>query len=269
MTEKIQVQYDELEQLASRIIQQSEDTHQLYNRVRAHNEALAKSWIGEGAMAYQREMEELVLPGMRRLTASLEVTGRALQKIVQIFREAEEEAAGNFPGGEGAASGGGGGGRVGSTSGGGGRPGLPGGAGAPRSSIGRAHEPLRVHEGMIQQNAIMDLERTNPTEAGKRYKDLVAEDMKKGLSAEFKIGGAKLKVDIGTDFRVTLEGVNGPFSNGKLDQFWGDLASKGKVSLTVPLLSAEAEDQLQRLLAQARETINPEAIIIVRETLPK
>ena len=76
------------------------------------------------------------------------------------------------------------------------------------------------------------------------------------------------RMDIGTEHEVTIEGFKGELGKGKLDQLWDDLVDKGNVTLSVPKLSDQAKDQLARLLAQAREKMGPNVIIVVRETLP-
>ena len=48
-------------------------------------------------MAFQREMEEEILPGVKRLAASIEVAGRVIVEIIRTFRKAEGEAASLFP----------------------------------------------------------------------------------------------------------------------------------------------------------------------------
>jgi hypothetical protein len=75
-------------------------------------------------------------------------------------------------------------------------------------------------------------------------------------------------MDLGTGHEITIEGSHGPMGSGKLDQLWDDLADNRLVQLTVPKLSPEAEDQLSRLLAQARKVLGPDVKIFVRTTLP-
>ena len=62
MGEKIQVQYEAIERLADQIHQQAEQVGVVFQRVRSQTESLAVSWLGDGARAFQREMEEEVLP---------------------------------------------------------------------------------------------------------------------------------------------------------------------------------------------------------------
>ncbi|NIM94885.1 MAG: WXG100 family type VII secretion target [Anaerolineales bacterium] len=105
MAEKIQVQYEELDQLATRVHAEGDRVEVLFRRIRVKTEQLASSWLGEGSVVFQREMGEEILPGLRRLAAALEVAGTVMAEIQRIFREAEEQAVAQFPGGEGGAVG--------------------------------------------------------------------------------------------------------------------------------------------------------------------
>lgn len=148
------------------------------------------------------------------------------------------------------------------------RPRLPSGPNAPRARLNRFSEPFREQAKLTEQDAIMRLARTDPKEAGRRYQELVVSDFPGGKDVQEKFRRQGRRMDMGTEHEITIEGVNGAFSTEKLNQLWDDLADKGNVTLTVPKLSAEAEDQLARLLAQARTEFGDSRIIVVRETLP-
>ena len=353
MAEKIQAHYEAIDQLASNIYQQADQNRVLQRKVSSQVDALGRSWSGVGAQEFQQEMDELVLPALKRLSSSLEITGTTLNRVTTIFQQAEEEAVAGFPEDQDGAHGGflewahnildvvgfipGAGvgevadavnaliylgegryldagisaagifmigdlfkaGRLGTKAGkevleaglqrgakeasesaagstarrsrpfrGQDRPALARGASAPRARLNRFSEPLHVHQGMKRQDEILDLARTNPQEAGRQYERLVASDMQGGLEVENRFRRQGRRMDIGTEHEVTIEGMNGGFGTDKLDQLWDDLADKGNVTLTVPKLSSAAGDQLQRLLAQARAELDPNVIIVIRETLP-
>jgi WXG100 family type VII secretion target len=269
MAEKIQVQYEAIEQLATRIHQQAEQIGNVFQSVRSQTECLAASWLGEGATAFQREMEEEVLPGLKRLAASLEAGGLVIQRIGSAFREAEEEAANLFPPGEGEGDSAGSG--AGVHHGGSGarssQPSQAGGGGASKSTVWRVTEPLRLDQGMISQNSLVDMRQTNPLEADRIYQQIVDMGTQKGFQVGVKVGDVELKVDIGSSVHATMEGMDGKFSDGTLDNLWNTLVDHRHVNVTVPSLSREAEGQLERLLGLAREEIDPSVFIIVRETL--
>ena len=148
------------------------------------------------------------------------------------------------------------------------RPPLPSGPQAPRGEINRFKEPFRDQQLLKEQKEILELAKTNPQEAGRRYENLLARDIKGGEQVQNKFRREGRRMDIGTEHEVTIEGFKGELGKGKLDQLWDDLVDKGNVTLSVPKLSDQAKDQLARLLAQAREKMGPNVIIVVRETLP-
>jgi WXG100 family type VII secretion target len=50
-------------------------------------------WVGQGAKVFYREMEQEVLPGMRRLTKSLSSANQVTLQIINVLHGAEDEAA--------------------------------------------------------------------------------------------------------------------------------------------------------------------------------
>jgi hypothetical protein len=120
-------------------------------------------------------------------------------------------------------------------------------------------------EQIAEQQRILTLAQTNPQRAGREYQTLIA----KNLSAEelqeiYRRPGRRM--DIGITHEVTIEGRNGPFGEGKLNQLWLDLMDTRQVYLTVPRLSDEAASQLGRLIAQAEEFLSEDVLVVVRET---
>jgi WXG100 family type VII secretion target len=97
MAEKIQVKYEELNQLISQILEQADQTKGVYEKLRSQTETLERSWRGAGSNEFQQEMDDLVLPSLKRLSHSLEETGESLGRVKEVFLEAEEEAAACFP----------------------------------------------------------------------------------------------------------------------------------------------------------------------------
>jgi len=97
MADTIQVEYDVLNQLAAEIRSQAESMEGLYRKISAQAEVLEASWVGEGAKAFQTEMQEVLLPAYRRLYQGLEAAGETTVRIGDHMREAEEEAAGLIP----------------------------------------------------------------------------------------------------------------------------------------------------------------------------
>jgi WXG100 family type VII secretion target len=97
MAEQIQVKYEELDQLISQIHTHAEQISAVFKKVQSQTATLARSWRGQGVDQFQREMEDLVLPALKRLSVSLEVAEDTLGRIKEVFLEAEEEAVACFP----------------------------------------------------------------------------------------------------------------------------------------------------------------------------
>jgi WXG100 family type VII secretion target len=98
MAEKIQVKYEELDRLISQIHEQADQSRVVFKKVQSQTTALAASWQGEGVERFQREMEELVLPALKRLSVSLETTEDTLGRVKKVFLDAEQEALGCLEG---------------------------------------------------------------------------------------------------------------------------------------------------------------------------
>ena len=97
MADTIQVEYDVLNQLAAEIRSQAESMEGLYRKISAQAEVLEASWVGEGAKAFQTEMQEVLLPAYRRLYQGLEAAGETTVRIGDHMREAEGKRPGSFP----------------------------------------------------------------------------------------------------------------------------------------------------------------------------
>ncbi len=96
MADKIQVNYEAMAQLAADNRRQAESIEALYRKVNAQAEVLAASWVGEGAKAFQTEMQEVLLPAIERLYRGLELAGETVTQISARMRAGEEEAAALF-----------------------------------------------------------------------------------------------------------------------------------------------------------------------------
>lgn len=92
MAEKIQADYAALDQLSSRIFQQSDHLRNLEHKVRSQAGALQHSWSGAGAAEFQCEMDDLVLPALKRLAEAIESSLSTITVISSIMSDSEEEA---------------------------------------------------------------------------------------------------------------------------------------------------------------------------------
>jgi WXG100 family type VII secretion target len=103
MAEKIQVRYTRLDLLIYQAYDQAYQVNALYEKLRSQKETLKNSWQGGSAAEFQGEMEEVVLPRLKRLSHALKETGDLFEKIKAIFQVAEQEAVACFPDGSEAA----------------------------------------------------------------------------------------------------------------------------------------------------------------------
>ncbi len=123
---KVQIKYDELEDIARRAESSAQHVEGLTRRLVAQLEALrGEGWAGRGSEAFYREMDGLMLPAMHKLARALEALGGGLRRAGDVFREAEQNAANLFKGG--------------GISGGSGR--LGGGIGTGSGSVGGGSSP--------------------------------------------------------------------------------------------------------------------------------
>jgi WXG100 family type VII secretion target len=97
MAEKIQVDYEGLSQLANQVNKMADEMEKMYSKIVSQTEVLAGSWIGRGASAFQQEMDDLVLPGLKRLYEGLGTTSTNLNQLGVHWKGIEEEATALFP----------------------------------------------------------------------------------------------------------------------------------------------------------------------------
>ena len=151
---KVRADYDALKNVAQGFSQQAEATAQSLNFLKSQMNALqGGDWIGQGATAFYAEMNDQVLPTIRRLHSALQSSADITQKISQAMKTAEDEAAkvlrGDGAGGAlgagaaaGAAAGGAAGGGAAVAGGaGGGSP--AGGGGAPAPTVDPRLKPVQ------------------------------------------------------------------------------------------------------------------------------
>lgn len=95
----IQAQYEQLETIAQRFGAQAEATGQLRQRLLSGFQSLQDGgWEGRSAQAFFNEMSQEVFPAMQRLQYALQEAQFTTLQIIEIFQEAEKEAAAPFRG---------------------------------------------------------------------------------------------------------------------------------------------------------------------------
>lgn len=97
--DQIRIEYATLEQTANRFTTLAESETESLNRILYCLQLLQDgAWRGEAANAFFAEMDEVVVPALRRLIATLQQGNTLAQHLRQILREGEEEAAQLFRG---------------------------------------------------------------------------------------------------------------------------------------------------------------------------
>jgi WXG100 family type VII secretion target len=97
MSDEIQANYDELEQISSQFSNQAQNIQAMQQKVRgSYAKLLDKGWIGAGANAFFDEMDSLIMPSQERLQDALEQAGQVTRTIAESVKQAEEDASGLF-----------------------------------------------------------------------------------------------------------------------------------------------------------------------------
>lgn len=97
MSDQIQADYQQLEQVAAKFAQQSQAIAQMLQTVKASMGKLEDGgWIGQGSDAFFNEMNSKVLPATQRLQNALSEANRATKEIAQTVQQADEEASAPF-----------------------------------------------------------------------------------------------------------------------------------------------------------------------------
>jgi WXG100 family type VII secretion target len=97
MSDEIQANYGELEQISTQFNNQAQSIQDLQQKVRGSYAKLAdKGWIGAGANAFFDEMESLILPAQARLQDALEQASQVTTTIAESVKQAEQDASSLF-----------------------------------------------------------------------------------------------------------------------------------------------------------------------------
>ena len=117
---KVRTDYEEMKQLVSGFKQAGEASQKSLQAIRREKDVLqGGDWVGKGATAFYKEMDDSVLPTLNRLVNALNSAASTTSKISSLMKQAEDEASGVFKGeGGGAGAAGGLGGALGGLGGG-------------------------------------------------------------------------------------------------------------------------------------------------------
>ncbi|HPH96605.1 MAG TPA: WXG100 family type VII secretion target [Anaerolineaceae bacterium] len=90
---RITLHYPTLEDAAFRFERRSADMDELRQHLLARMEQLRGGWMGDAADAFFFEMDESILPALRRLIVALQAGHDVSYRIMETMREAENNAA--------------------------------------------------------------------------------------------------------------------------------------------------------------------------------
>ncbi|KXK51345.1 MAG: hypothetical protein UZ13_01766 [Chloroflexi bacterium OLB13] len=95
--DKVQMKYEELEQIATRLAEWSSRTQAAGQKFRQQFQVLqGGGWIGRGFDKFADESESLLLPAVQKLEDALEQVSNIIRQSVERMQQAEEEARGRF-----------------------------------------------------------------------------------------------------------------------------------------------------------------------------
>jgi WXG100 family type VII secretion target len=97
MSDEIRANYEQLDNIASRLANQSQAIQAMLQKVKGSMSKLQNGgWIGQGADAFFQEMNGVVLPASQRLQNVLQEASQVTKTIGQTMKQAEEEASAPF-----------------------------------------------------------------------------------------------------------------------------------------------------------------------------
>jgi WXG100 family type VII secretion target len=92
---RIRADYDTLARIAKQFGRQADSTQNTLRSIKQHLGTLQSGdWIGVGANAFYREMDQEVVPSLTRLAKALEQAQLVTTQISKIIKDAEDSAAG-------------------------------------------------------------------------------------------------------------------------------------------------------------------------------
>lgn len=96
MGEKIEVSYDDLQRIATSFNNGSQSVDGMIQSIQQAVDNLRATWEGRGADAFFKEMEEMIFPGLKKLSSALDQAAATSTQVSGLFQQAESEASGLF-----------------------------------------------------------------------------------------------------------------------------------------------------------------------------
>ena len=94
----VQLKYDELRTLVKHFKNEGEDLFALYIQTREKLDGLKSEWVGEGANKFFEEMEQEVLPALKRASEACFSSQNVLMRVLTIINDADLETKKFFTG---------------------------------------------------------------------------------------------------------------------------------------------------------------------------
>src|SRR5262245_50098041 len=95
--DKIRSDYQALDEIARGFGSQADSTRQMLQQIKQSMDALkGGDWVGKGADKFYAEMDSALLPAVQRLLGAFEAARQTTQKISQVMKQAENDAAALF-----------------------------------------------------------------------------------------------------------------------------------------------------------------------------
>src|SRR5258708_7895633 len=96
----IRANYDQLKQVASTFAKNSDECKRTLQKIKGNKDTLqGGDWIGQGATAFYKEMDDSVLPTLQRLVNALDTAQNSISQISSIMQGAEQQASNVLKGG--------------------------------------------------------------------------------------------------------------------------------------------------------------------------
>jgi WXG100 family type VII secretion target len=92
MAEKVQAQYDVLNQIISTLNQQAQAVEQVEKTLKTpYQDLVPDGWKGAGSDNFKTEMDSRVFPMLKGMHEALTQAGTATKQMAETFKHAEEE----------------------------------------------------------------------------------------------------------------------------------------------------------------------------------
>ncbi|MEK7443181.1 MAG: WXG100 family type VII secretion target [Chloroflexota bacterium] len=94
---QVRSDYDQLQVIQNTFSAQSDALQRMNQNLKSRMDTLqGGDWIGEGAKKFYGEMNDQVIPSLRRFEKAMSEAARITQQISRIMKQAEDEASGIF-----------------------------------------------------------------------------------------------------------------------------------------------------------------------------